>query len=85
MRDLIVGGWFEQISVQVRQGNNNWVDIPGQTETPAYPGMSGANFETYVFDFPAITGDGIRIYGVPGGAKPFVSVAELRVFAEEPL
>jgi hypothetical protein len=38
------------------------------------------NFESYSITFGAVTGDGIRIAGSPGGSATFVSVAELRVF-----
>lgn len=73
------GGWFETLAVQVRQGGV-WVTVQNPTVTPAYPGSNhGDNFETYLIDFPAITGDAIRLHGQPGGATPFISVGELRV------
>jgi len=68
------------LKLQVRQ-NGVWVDVPGATSSPACPGANGISFETFTFSFPAITGDGIRIDGTPGGAARFISVGELRVYS----
>ena len=74
------GGWFTTLTVQVRQGAT-WVNVSGLTSTPAYPGVNnGINYETYNLQFAPISGDAIRIYGAPGGAAAFISVAELLVF-----
>jgi len=74
------GGWFNTLTVQVRQGGN-WVNVAGLASTPAYPGVNnGRNYETYTLQFTPISGDAIRIYGAPGGAAAFISVAELLVF-----
>ena len=80
------GGWFEQgaLTVQVRRGGT-WIDVTGFASTPAYPGPGGASFATYTLDFQQISGDGIRIYGAPGGAEDFISVGELEVFAWVPI
>ncbi|HVW29429.1 MAG TPA: PKD domain-containing protein [Polyangiaceae bacterium] len=75
------GGWFSSIQVQVLQGTT-WVTVPGATASPAYPGQDGITYETFTFNFPAISGTGIRIDGVPGGADKFTSCAELRVFTD---
>ncbi len=76
------GGWFETgtLIVQVRQGGV-WVDVTGFSSTPAYPGAGGASFASYTLNFDVISGDGIRIYGAPGGVEDFISVGELQVFA----
>ena len=51
--------------------------------TPAYPGTNnGVNYETYTLDFPATTGDAIRIAGPPGGSNVFISVGELEVWGQ---
>jgi glucose/arabinose dehydrogenase len=73
------GGWFESLTVQVRQ-NGVWTNVPGLISTPPYPGNNGINYETFVLDFPAIGGEAIRIVGRPGGSAAFISVAELEVF-----
>ena len=73
------GGWFNTLTVQVRQ-NGVWVNVSGLTSTPPYPPNDGINFETYTLDFAPITGDGIRIDGAPGGSAYFISVGELRVY-----
>ena len=78
-RHFVDGGWFDTLTVQVRQGGT-WTPVAGLTITPAYPaGDNGVSFETYVLDFVPTLGDGIRIYGRPGGVDDFVSVAELQV------
>jgi len=73
------GGWFTSLKVQVRQ-SGVWVDVPGVSVTPAYPGANGTAFETFAFTFPAVSGDAIRIDGAPGGASTFITVSELRVY-----
>ena len=74
------GGWFETLTVQVRQGEV-WTEVVGLTVTPSYAGDNGAGFDTYTLDFDPTVGDAIRIYGAPGGSNDFISVAELEVFA----
>jgi iron transport multicopper oxidase len=71
------GGWFTSLKVQVHQGGA-WVDVPGLVTSPSYTGAAASNFTTYMLKFPAVTGDGIRIDGAPGGAAKFISVGELR-------
>jgi iron transport multicopper oxidase len=75
------GGWFKSIQVQVLQ-SGSWVTVPNVTFTPAYKGNDKVNFETYNITFPAIAGTGIRLDGAPGGSATFISVGELRVFAQ---
>ena len=78
-KHFVDGGWFETLAVQVRQ-SGVWTPVPGLTITPAYPARdNGVAFETYVLDFVATVGDGIRLYGRPGGVDDFVSVGELQV------
>ncbi len=74
------GGWFVSLTVQVRNGGV-WQDVSGLVSLPAYPGVNdGVNFESYSLTFAPMTGDGIRLYGAPGGPSGFISVAELGVF-----
>src|SRR6185369_4062461 len=70
---------FDSLNVQVRQ-NGVWTTVAGMTSTPAYPPNDGVNYETYTLNFPAVTGDGIRIDGAPGGGADFISVGELDVY-----
>jgi hypothetical protein len=75
------GGWFESLTVQVRQ-SGAWVPVTGLVITPAYPGINNSvTYESYTLTFNAISGDGIRIFGPPGGSADFFSVAELEVYA----
>jgi glucose/arabinose dehydrogenase len=71
------GGWFEDFSIQVRSGGQ-WADVAALTVYPPYPGNNGISYEVFEFGFAPVTGDGIRIYGNPGGAANFISVGELR-------
>lgn len=75
------GGWFARdLTVQVRQ-ENGWVAVSGLTITPPYPydGTAGPH-RTYTLTFDAVSGDGVRIAGVPGGSAHFTSIAELEVY-----
>ena len=74
------GGWFTTLTVQVRQ-NGQWVNVSNLSITPAYAGNDGVSYETYTLTFTAIQGEGIRLYGTPGGSAAFISVGELGVFA----
>lgn len=75
------GGWFARdLRVQVRQ-NQTWVDVTGLSVDPAYPYSDAAGTNaTYTFRFGDTWGDGVRLYGVPGGAESFTSIAELAVY-----
>ncbi|HEY0828035.1 MAG TPA: hypothetical protein VGE40_08070, partial [Bacilli bacterium] len=78
-----LGGWFEDLKVQVRQ-NFEWKDISGLSVEPVYLSNSevGSNTE-YVFSFADTWGDGIRIIGKPGGKSAFTSMSELEVYFSE--
>ena len=75
------GGWFESdLRVQVRH-NMKWVDVPGFTIMPDYPGDSSAGAQTiYTFNFPTQRADGVRIVGTPGGAATFTSISRLGIY-----
>ena len=81
---LFTGGWFDDISVDVRSGGV-WEPVTGLAITPDYPFedvdepfFNGVEFETYELTFHPKHGDAIRMRGAPGGIDPFISVAELR-------
>jgi len=74
------GGWFDTLNVQVRQ-NGVWTNVANLTFTPHYPATNdGVSYRTYTLSFSAITGDGIRLDGAPGGSADFISVGELEVY-----
>ncbi|MBC7444076.1 MAG: hypothetical protein H7273_01205, partial [Polaromonas sp.] len=80
-RHFFDGGWFNNLTVQVRQAGN-WVNVQRLSASPFYPGINnGITFETYTLQFDAISGDAIRLYGAPGGSAAFISVGELQVFS----
>ncbi len=72
------GGWFDSVEVQVRSGGV-WKKVADAGATPAYAGAGGKSFASYAFDFDPILGDGIRVFGTPGGSMRFISCGELRV------
>jgi hypothetical protein len=74
------GGWFEDLTVQVRQGFE-WVDVMGLSITPEYEGgVDLAEFATFTITFDETWGDGVRIKGGPGGTGSFTSISELEVY-----
>ncbi|MBL0920895.1 MAG: PQQ-dependent sugar dehydrogenase, partial [Phycisphaerales bacterium] len=75
------GGWFDQLRVQRRTGADTWTDVSGLSITPVYAANNGVNYETYNISFTPVNGNGLRIYGLPGGSNNFISVGELRVLA----
>lgn len=75
------GGWFSSdLTVQIRR-NFEWVDVNHLTIDPPYPydSSAGSN-KTYTLTFAPTTGDGVRIFGKPGGSHNFTSIAELSVY-----
>ena len=70
--------------VEVRQ-TGQWTSVMGVSSSQPYPGLNATSFERFTLSFTAVVGDAIRIYGPPGGSDDFISVAELRVFAEQPM
>src|SRR5262249_62002596 len=75
------GGWFDTLTVQVRQ-NGVWTNVANLVSTPPYPPNDAVNYETYTLTFDDTVGDGIRIDGAPGGSADFISVGELEVYGE---
>jgi hypothetical protein len=74
------GGWYaNNLRVQVRQ-NFKWIDVRGVTVNPSYRYSGDAGAQTrYVFSFPRTWGDGVRIFGTPGGTHTFTSISQLIV------
>lgn len=76
------GGYFEQLTVQVRNGRD-WVNVKNLSLSPAYPGdASVPAFTTYTLTFDEVVGDGVRIDGKPGGSQHYTSLAELSAHYE---
>jgi hypothetical protein len=75
------GGWFASgLTVQVRKGSR-WSDVSGLESTPPYPYDSSAGpHHTYTLTFNPVVGDGLRVFGVPGGDHNFTSIGELAVY-----
>jgi hypothetical protein len=72
--------------VQVRAaGTQQWNDVTGLVLSPAYTFPTGpadlVGFQVFELAFDPVVGDGIRLYGDPGGTWDFVGVAELRALA----
>ncbi len=77
------GGWFTKLTVEVRQGGV-WVDVGDFAITPRYHSENNGfiSYEAFVLTFDPIVGDGIRLFGEPGGSADFISVGELLVFGD---
>ncbi len=83
------GGYFdppESLVVEIHDpATDSWIVAPGDWDPPyqgRYTDGEIRNFETFVWTIdPATRGDGIRIYGTPGGSAYFISVAEIEVYA----
>lgn len=73
------GGWFERppgVQVRVR---GRWVDVLSST-TPGYaPGPGATGRREYVLAFDAVTTDGVRLVGPPGGVEHYSAISELEV------
>jgi hypothetical protein len=76
------GGWFEDLTVQVRSGKS-WVAVEGLTLSPDYAcDASVLGNRTFTLKFHDTVTDGVRIFGRPGGSESFTSAAELSVTYE---
>ena len=84
----VLGGWWDTFEIQVRNATTGvWEPVTGLVSNPPYPGdlnLLGeyVHFESFELTFHAKNGDGIRMYGDPGGWFDFVSIGELRVLAD---
>ena len=77
------GGWFENLTVDVLVGGV-WTGVTGLSITPPYGGKNGIFYETYELMFDPVLAEGVRVRGLAGGTKGFVSVGELRALALPP-
>jgi hypothetical protein len=76
------GGWFEDLTVQVRRGQT-WVPVTNLRIDPSYSrDVKVPDFTTYTLTFDAISGDGVRLFGKPGGTGAFTAISELSVHYE---
>ncbi|MEM1335417.1 MAG: DUF4215 domain-containing protein, partial [Actinomycetota bacterium] len=81
-REFSDGGWFETLTVEVRQGGV-WTEVSGLAIDPVYSGENFVTYETFELTFAPAVGDAIRIIGDPGGSADFISVGELEVYAAD--
>ncbi len=79
------GGWFKSLTVQYTQDGVTWLDVPTRFR-PEYDfsdQLEGKQpFTRYDMFIPVLRGIGLRIYGAPGGAATYTSIAELEVLAD---
>lgn len=74
------GGWFKNLRVEVRRGAG-WQPVTGLTVDPLYTYDEFVPPNTlFTLRFDAVSGDGIRIVGAPGGPYRMTSISELGVF-----
>jgi hypothetical protein len=80
--DSARGGWFDELSVQVRHGRD-WVAVSSLTITPDYRAdRSVLGYKTFTLSFDETVTDGVRIFGRPGGSDYSTNVAELGIYYE---
>lgn len=74
------GGWYITTpKVQYRVGGE-WIDVPTQGYVePFEPGKAAGDHATYTVQFPSVTGDGVRVIGIPGGDHTYSSMSEVGV------
>jgi len=78
------GGWWEDLSVEVRDGGvwtpaaNLHIDPPYPFALAGDPFFDGTSYQTYTLHFDPTHGDAVRLRGTPGGSTGFVSAGELR-------
>jgi len=82
--DFYDGSWFASgLKVQVMQ-SGTWVDVSGTSISPEYPyDVSAYPYKSYTFTFNTISGEAIRVYGVPAERQPeyqFTAIAELEIY-----
>jgi len=81
------GGWWTGLTVQYTTDGTNWVQVEGLSISPPYnfedvrEGRS--DYTRFHLAFARCRGIGIRIYGEPGGAADFTSIAELEVYGDQ--
>lgn len=76
------GGWFEDLTVQYRRGDE-WVPVTNLRIEPSYSfDMDVPDTTTFDLHFDAVATDGIRLYGKPGGSGTFTTIAELSAHYE---
>lgn len=79
------GAFADTPAVQAQlSAGGPWTTLPLLGVAPAYGGLDGEAYETYTFDFAPVLAHGVRLHGVPAGARRFVSVAELQVQGPPP-
>ena len=81
------GGWFETEPIVEVEVGGVWTPVSGASVEPSYMesshvGASARSFDTFTFEFNSAVATGIRLRGQPGGSGHFISVGELRAFAE---
>jgi hypothetical protein len=84
IKSTLAGGWFDTIQIEVDPdgGQTNWTPVTA-TVSPTFASQTAPNFTTYTFTLtPPVSAMGIRIDGTPGGTGTYVTIGELRVFAQ---
>jgi len=74
------GGWFITRPAVEYRVDGEWQRVPVQGYTRDFtPGAAAGDHATYTVQFPAVTGDGVRIVGSPGGDHTYSSMSEIAV------
>ncbi|MDP4278501.1 MAG: ADP-ribosylglycohydrolase family protein, partial [Bacteroidota bacterium] len=91
------GGWFSSINIQYLDEKGHWANVGHITSTPAFPESDTVfyqpHFVEFVFEFPAVTTNGIRLIGdtkvqdhwhkYTKNVSAFTSVTEVSVYEKK--
>jgi hypothetical protein len=81
-RKTAEGGWFDELTVQVRH-EGEWIAATNVHVEPTYPhDVSLPDYTTFTLSFDEVATDGVRLFGKPGGSGSFTSIAELSAHYE---
>jgi hypothetical protein len=76
-RTTAEGGWFEDLTVQIRRGQK-WVPTTNLQIEPSYShDATLPEFTSFRLRFDEVETDGVRLYGKPGGSSNFTAISEL--------
>jgi hypothetical protein len=86
-RNFYDGGWWTTLTVQVTTDGTTWTNVERLAMTPPYNFADSregrVHYSRFLLTFARCRGNGIRIYGEPGGIADFTSIAELEVYGDQ--
>ncbi len=82
------GGWFTEVTVEFTQdGGATWAEAPEVRIEPPYDltdlRAGREPFSRFDISIKPVRGNGMRLFGIPGGTADFTSIAELEVYGNQ--